>query len=98
MPSNTGADEGRPREEAGRTGSAGTAVGQGAAESVTIIDPAAHPTPGAPVPTHRWRIARIPGAFLDAHPNTCLLTQHLTGHDEPFGTAVPERSRSWPPL
>ncbi len=37
-------------------------------------------------------------AFLDAHPNTRLLAQHLTGPDEPFGTAVPERRRTWPLL
>ncbi|UIR39643.1 hypothetical protein LZP97_26475 (plasmid) [Rhodococcus sp. DMF-1] len=37
-------------------------------------------------------------AFLDAHPNTRLLAQHLTGPAEPFGTAVPDRRRTWPLL
>ncbi|MGX7730243.1 hypothetical protein ACWPOB_13365 [Rhodococcus sp. 2H158] len=37
-------------------------------------------------------------SFLDEHPNTRLLAQHLTGDDESFGTVVPDRRRTWPLL
>ncbi|CCW09881.1 hypothetical protein [Rhodococcus aetherivorans] len=37
-------------------------------------------------------------AFLDEQPNTRRLAQHLTGHDEPFDTVVPDRRRTWPLL
>ncbi|WP_330766957.1 hypothetical protein [Rhodococcus sp. M8-35] len=37
-------------------------------------------------------------SFLDEYPNTRLLAQHLTEPDEPVGTAVPDRRRTWPLL
>ncbi|NGP05779.1 hypothetical protein G6038_09865 [Rhodococcus sp. 14C212] len=37
-------------------------------------------------------------SFLDEHPNTRLLAQHLTESDESFGTVVPDRRRIWPLL